>query len=110
MQPGDISPPFDVVAIFLPVIGLVALLVFQSMTTGATRRMVLVLGPFLLGLAMWYVGPAVMGNVNGQYLGSLLALLLYGAAYIAIALYYLVLPFVAIALRQRAARAAPQQP
>ncbi len=110
MQPGDIAPPFDIVAIFLPVIGLVALVVFHSMTSGAARRMVLVLGPFLLGLAMWYVGPAVMGNTGSNYPSAILALLLYGAAYVAIALYYLVLPFVAIALRQRTPRTAPQQP
>ena len=95
MQPGELQAPFDILAMFLPVLGLSLAFVTASLLGGSARRMAFAVGPFLVGCAMWWVGPAVTSN-TGNWLASLFASVLYLCGYLAIGLHYHVLVVVAI--------------
>jgi len=89
------KPLWDVIAWFLPIFGMVVVLGLAAILPGAARRMTLAIGPFLVGWAMWYVGPTIKNGSN--WLADIGRMLLYGAGYLVIAVHYAVLLPAAIA-------------
>ena len=89
MEPGDLQPPFDSLALLLPIAPLLAIAIAYALR-GAARRMAFALGPFLAGCAMWWVRPAIVAR-PGDWLASLGTSALFGCSYLAIGVYYVVL-------------------
>ena len=81
--------------IWLPVIGLAFVFTVASLLRGSARRIAFSIGPFLVGCAMWWAfDHPLLVAMDG--IGRLFALLLYLASYATIAIYYVVLLFVAM--------------
>jgi len=95
VQPGDLKPPFDTLAILLPLLGPVAALVIAALLRGSPRRLAFAVGPFLVGLAMCWVRPGIATR-PGDWLAELGVSALYGIGYLGIGVYYVVLLVVAI--------------
>ena len=47
LQPGDLQPPFDTIAWYLPIWGLLLAVVTAAVLPGRLRRLWLAIGPFL---------------------------------------------------------------
>lgn len=71
----------------LPGVGWLVVLGIPMLLRGPARRIAFAVGPFLLGWAMWWVGPPVTAN-RTNWLLELVGLAYYGAAWLAIVIYY----------------------
>jgi len=97
MQPGDLKPPFDTIAWYLPIWGLVVAHVVIAALRGRARRMAATFLPLLVGVAMWWVSPALV-VASGNWLSGLGKMVLFGSGYLLIALYYIALLATAIGM------------
>ena len=79
----------------LPGVGWLVVLLVPMLLRGSARRIAFEVGPFLLGCAMWWVGPPVTANSSNWPL-HLLGLAYYGCAWLAILVYYPLFLFYAI--------------